>query len=128
MQISLKPYLLNLRLSGFPQLRIYVHAEVDWTTAIVGTHTVDSTFQLKQVNAQLVDIVLNRRSALLPLDALIADLISENFVSILETLLQGTTKNDGTKLDGSTEPTTNDDPHSVYSEDGTLMYRFSDLD
>lgn len=108
MQISLKPYLLNLRLSGFPQLRIYVHAEVDWTTAIAGTHSVDSTFQLTQVNAQLVDIVQDRRSALLPLSVLIAQLESGNFALTVETLLQDTTKNDGTKLDDSTEPTTSE--------------------
>lgn len=108
MQISLKPYLLNLRLSGFPQLRIYVHAEVDWTTAIVGTHSVEGTLKLKQVNAQLVDIVQDRRSALLPLSVLIAQLESGNFALTVETLLQDTTKNDGTKLDDSTEPTTSE--------------------
>lgn len=107
MQISLKPYLLNLNLpSGHLHLRILVSAEVDWTTAIVETHTVDSTFQLKQVNVQLVDIVQNRRSAWLPLNVLLAQLDSENFASIVETLLQPITKNDGTKLDDSTEPTT----------------------
>lgn len=108
MQISLKPYLWNPNLSGYPHLRILVSAEVDWTTAIVGTHSVDSTFQLKQVNVQLVDIARRRTSALAPLNALTALWGSANFASTLETLLQHTIKIDGNWLDGITEHTTDE--------------------
>lgn len=108
MQISRNYYLLNPKWSGFPNLRINVSVDLDWTTAIAGTHHVNVTFKLKQVSVQLVDIALHQESAWAALNAPTVPSELVNFVLTHATAPQLTTKNDGTKLDGFTEPTTDE--------------------